>query len=98
MFLDEPTSGMDPYSRRFTWNVIRQHREGRVVVLTTHFMDEADLLGKSSTLLSQEKSCRSSVTVQPYAVSVHGTYNSLFLLFFLLLLLMYSFIVAFLSP
>ena len=29
---------MDPYSRRFTWNVIRQHREGRVIVLTTHFM------------------------------------------------------------
>ena len=45
VFLDEPTSGMDPYSRRFTWNVIRSHREGRVVVLTTHFMDEADLLG-----------------------------------------------------
>lgn len=41
----EPTSGMDPYSRRFTWNVIRQHREGRVVILITHFMDEADLLG-----------------------------------------------------
>lgn len=38
VFLDEPTSGMDPYSRRFTWNVIRQHREGRIVVLTTHFM------------------------------------------------------------
>jgi len=41
VFLDEPTSGMDPYSRRFTWNIIRQHKEGRVVVLTTHFMDEA---------------------------------------------------------
>jgi len=38
VFLDEPTSGMDPYSRRFTWNVIKQHREGRVIVLTTHFM------------------------------------------------------------
>ena len=45
VILDEPTSGMDPYSRRFTWNLIRQHREGRVVVLTTHFMDEADILG-----------------------------------------------------
>ena len=36
VILDEPTSGMDPYSRRFTWNVIRQHREGRVVILITH--------------------------------------------------------------
>lgn len=41
VFLDEPTSGMDPYSRRFTWNVIRQYREGRVIVLTTHFMVSA---------------------------------------------------------
>lgn len=45
VFLDEPTSGMDPHSRRFTWDLIRKNREGRVVVLTTHFMDEADLLG-----------------------------------------------------
>lgn len=35
VFADEPTSGMDPYSRRFTWNVIRQHREGRVIGLTS---------------------------------------------------------------
>jgi ABC-type Na+ transport system ATPase subunit NatA len=34
-------TGMDPYSRRATWNIIRAAREGRVVVLTTHFMDEA---------------------------------------------------------
>ena len=45
VFLDEPTSGMDPFARRFTWNVIRKYRENRVIVLTTHFMDEADLLG-----------------------------------------------------
>ena len=38
VFLDEPTSGMDPYSRRFTWNIIRQQREGRIICLTTHFM------------------------------------------------------------
>lgn len=36
--------GMDPYSRRATWNIIRAAREGRVVVLTTHFMDEAKTL------------------------------------------------------
>jgi ABC-type Na+ transport system ATPase subunit NatA len=38
ILLDEPTSGMDPYSRRFTWNVIKKMREGRTIVLTTHFM------------------------------------------------------------
>eukprot|EP01048_Picozoa_sp_COSAG05_P007167 COSAG05_NODE_498_length_9248_cov_20.530003_8_plen_977_part_00 len=45
VFLDEPTSGMDPYSRRSTWNMLQAARAGRVMVLTTHFMDEADILG-----------------------------------------------------
>ena len=40
VFLDEPTSGMDPYSRRSTWQILQNAREGRVLVLTTHFMDE----------------------------------------------------------
>jgi ABC-type multidrug transport system ATPase subunit len=39
VLLDEPTSGMDPFSRRFTWNVIRQYRQDRCIILTTHFMD-----------------------------------------------------------
>lgn len=37
---DEPTSGMDPFSRRFTWNVLREYRKDRTIILTTHFMDE----------------------------------------------------------
>jgi ABC-type multidrug transport system ATPase subunit len=45
VFLDEPTSGMDPYSRRAMWGLLRASKGGRAVVLTTHFMDEADLLG-----------------------------------------------------
>ena len=45
VFLDEPTSGMDPYSRRSTWNILQNARAGRVILLTTHFMDEADILG-----------------------------------------------------
>ncbi|GMH76285.1 hypothetical protein TL16_g07027 [Triparma laevis f. inornata] len=53
IFLDEPTSGMDPYSRRSTWDLIRKKKEGRVVVLTTHFMDEADLLGDRIAIMSE---------------------------------------------
>jgi len=45
VLLDEPTSGMDPYSRRSTWQILQSAREGRVILLTTHFMDEADILG-----------------------------------------------------
>jgi ABC-type multidrug transport system ATPase subunit len=36
--LDEPTSGMDPFSRRSTWNIIQRNKKGRVILLTTHFM------------------------------------------------------------
>jgi ABC-type multidrug transport system ATPase subunit len=35
VLLDEPTSGMDPFSRRFTWNVIRQYRQDRCIVLVS---------------------------------------------------------------
>ena len=55
LLLDEPTSGMDPYSRRFTWNVIRKYRENRTIILTTHFMDEADLLGDRIAIMADGK-------------------------------------------
>jgi ABC-2 type transport system ATP-binding protein len=45
LFLDEPTTGLDPQSRRQLWEMIAQFRsEGRTVVLTTHYMDEAERL------------------------------------------------------
>jgi ABC-2 type transport system ATP-binding protein len=45
LFLDEPTAGMDPQARRVTWGLIRQLRaDGVSVVLTTHFLDEAEEL------------------------------------------------------
>ena len=41
---DEPTTGLDPASRRQVWEVVEAVKEGRSVVLTTHAMDEADHL------------------------------------------------------
>jgi len=52
VFLDEPTSGMDPYSRRSTWQILQNAREGRIMVLTTHFMDEADILGDRIAIMA----------------------------------------------
>jgi ATP-binding cassette subfamily A (ABC1) protein 3 len=45
VFLDEPTSGVDPHSRRAIWDILNAKKRDRVVVLSTHFMDEADQLG-----------------------------------------------------
>jgi ABC-2 type transport system ATP-binding protein len=45
LFLDEPTTGLDPQSRRQLWEIIRGFRDaGRTVLLTTHYMDEAERL------------------------------------------------------
>lgn len=53
--LDEPTSGMDPYSRRSTWNIIQKNKKGRIILLTTHFMDEADILGDRIAIMADGK-------------------------------------------
>ncbi len=45
LFLDEPTTGLDPQSRRDVWDIVRRHKErGRTTLLTTHYMDEAERL------------------------------------------------------
>ena len=50
--LDEPTSGMDPLSRRQLWDVLQSKRPGRVMLFTTHQMDEADILADRKAVLS----------------------------------------------
>lgn len=45
IFLDEPTAGLDPQSRLALWEILRQlHEEGQTILLTTHYMEEADSL------------------------------------------------------
>ncbi|XP_051871428.1 ATP-binding cassette sub-family A member 13-like [Pristis pectinata] len=51
VILDEPTSGIDPCSRRNIWDIILKHREGRTIIFTTHHLDEADILSDRIIIL-----------------------------------------------
>jgi len=56
LFLDEPTIGLDPVSRRQVWSAIKDWKdEGRSVVLTTHYMDEAELLSDNIVIIDKGK-------------------------------------------
>ena len=51
VLLDEPTAGMDPASRRTVWGIMSRFKAERAIVLTTHFLDEADALGDRVAIL-----------------------------------------------
>ncbi len=56
LFLDEPTTGLDPQSRRQLWNIIHGYRDrGRTVMLTTHYMEEAEQLCDCVAIVDQGK-------------------------------------------
>ena len=42
----------DPHARRGTWDLLMKHKKGRTMILTTHFMDEADLLGDRIAIMA----------------------------------------------
>ncbi len=56
LFLDEPTSGLDPQSRLALWDVIGElHQRGQTIVLTTHYMEEADQLCERVAIIDHGK-------------------------------------------
>lgn len=56
LFLDEPTTGLDPQARRHLWSVVRRIRdEGTTIVLTTHYMDEAEELCDRVAIMDRGK-------------------------------------------
>ncbi|XP_055537148.1 phospholipid-transporting ATPase ABCA3-like isoform X2 [Wyeomyia smithii] len=50
---DEPTSGMDPSARRALWDLLIKEKAGRTILLSTHFMDEADILGDRIAIMAE---------------------------------------------
>uniref|UniRef100_A0A8C0LQW2 ATP-binding cassette sub-family A member 17-like n=1 Tax=Canis lupus dingo TaxID=286419 RepID=A0A8C0LQW2_CANLU len=76
LMLDEPTSGMDAISRRAIWDLLQQHKSDRTVLLTTHFMDEADLLGDRVAIMAKGElqCCGSSLFLkQKYGAGYYMT-------------------------
>uniref|UniRef100_A0A3B5LNX3 ABC transporter domain-containing protein n=1 Tax=Xiphophorus couchianus TaxID=32473 RepID=A0A3B5LNX3_9TELE len=55
VILDEPTAGVDPYARRAIWDLILKYKQGRTILLSTHHMDEADLLGDRIAIILHGK-------------------------------------------
>ena len=52
VYLDEPTTGLDPMARRNLWGVLKAARPGRLIMLSTHFMDEADILADRKAIMA----------------------------------------------
>uniref|UniRef100_A0A2R5LDX6 ATP-binding cassette sub-family A member 2 n=1 Tax=Ornithodoros turicata TaxID=34597 RepID=A0A2R5LDX6_9ACAR len=63
VILDEPTAGVDPYSRRAIWDLILKYKKDRTILLSTHHMDEADVLGDRIAVIShgQLRCCGTSL-------------------------------------
>ncbi|KAG0329718.1 hypothetical protein BG000_011969 [Podila horticola] len=71
MFLDEPTTGLDPAVRRIIWDVVNRVKADRTVVLTTHSMEEADVLSdRTAVMTSGQLRC---ICTSPYLKEHHGS-------------------------
>jgi ABC-2 type transport system ATP-binding protein len=88
LFLDEPTTGLDPQSRRQLWDIIREfQQQGGTVLLTTHYMDEAERLCDRLAIIDYGQIIAAGTPVQlierlggqhvvEFAVSVHSAERS----------------------
>eukprot|EP00033_Pygsuia_biforma_P000094 GCRY01000120.1.p1 GENE.GCRY01000120.1~~GCRY01000120.1.p1 ORF type:complete len:872 (-),score=243.68 GCRY01000120.1:68-2683(-) len=71
VFLDEPTTGMDPVSRRQVWDLIENVKNNRVIFLTTHSMEEAETLGDKVFIMA-----RGQITAVGTPLSLKNKYGA----------------------
>ena len=87
LFLDEPTTGLDPQSRRQLWGILNRFRaDGGTILLTTHYMDEAEVLCDRVAIVDQGKVIALDAPKaliaslgQPKIISHHGTLEDVFM-------------------
>jgi lipooligosaccharide transport system ATP-binding protein len=81
LFMDEPTTGLDPQARHLIWERLRRlAQEGKTLVLTTHFMEEAERLCTRLAIMDQGRIIAQGTPrgliaehIEPQVVEVHGT-------------------------
>ena len=87
LFMDEPTTGLDPQARHLIWERLRQlTQQGRTLILTTHFMEEAERLCQRIAIMDRgrviaEGSPRALISehIEPQVVEVHGPGSDLWM-------------------
>jgi ABC-2 type transport system ATP-binding protein len=87
LFLDEPTTGLDPQSRRQLWDLLGRFRErGGTVLLTTHYMDEAETLCDRVAIVDQGRVIALGTPKEliaslgaPRVITHHGTLEDVFM-------------------
>ena len=86
LFLDEPTTGLDPQSRRGLWELLKRFRAaGGTIVITTHYMDEAETLCDRVAIVDQGRVIAQGTPQEliaslgaPRVVTTHGTLEDVF--------------------
>ena len=74
LFLDEPSAGLDPQTRLLLWEIVREYnKQGKTIVLTTHYMDEADTLCERMAIIDHGKVIAHG-TPQELKASIPGGY------------------------
>ena len=87
LFLDEPTTGLDPQSRRQLWGILQRFRaDGGTILLTTHYMDEAEVLcdrvaivDKGKVIALDTPKALIATLGQPRVITHHGTLEDVFM-------------------
>jgi ABC-2 type transport system ATP-binding protein len=100
LFLDEPTLGLDPHARKSVWNYIMKLKREKTILLTTHYLEEADSLADNIAIMDNAKIIASGTSaelkhkhkrIQSLKIAVDSLYIILIYALVLFVLAIFSF-------